>query len=118
MTYCPACGEEVDIDANFCRECGEPVGSTAEATGYNERVNERIKPLLFEKNLFDDVEEWNNIWLVRVSGLAAIGVFYVVISSTPPLSPYVFLPFIVVVLAVSLLVAFWVAATIDIAVYG
>jgi hypothetical protein len=91
-------------------------GST-EATGHDGKVNKRIKPVIYKKNLFDNVEEWNNIWLARVFGVGWLIACYLIITSTPPLSIYVLASFGIVVLVAVFLVSFWIAATIDVIVY-
>jgi len=91
-------------------------GST-EATGHDGKVNKRIKPVIYKKNLFDNVEEWNNIWLARVFGVGWLIACYLIITSTPPLSIYVLASSGIVVLVAVFLVSFWIAATIDVIVY-
>lgn len=135
MNYCPECGTEVDEEVRFCRECGRALsegdrgerrtaargaaGGDVEREGFNAAVNRRLKPLLFERNLLDDVEEWNNLWLLRLSGLGSLAATFLLWAALPfsELSPFVLLPFIAVSLGFVIVVGLEVGATLDILLY-
>ncbi len=52
MPFCPKCGKEITVDANFCPHCGAPIGVTEEtfSVSSNDLV-QKVKELIHEGNV-------------------------------------------------------------------